>query len=740
MGSIIPHMKKQITGTVIDGRYKVTGYLRDGRMGNVYVGRRLEDQAMVAIKMLDPSLFEQEEAIRRFEREVRVQSRIQHPNSTSVFDAGRTDDGLPWLAMEYFDGELLSEVIEDEGKLEIEVAVRVAGQIAMALEVAHEIGIIHRDLSPENIMLLEPDSATPHVKVLDFGLAGVIDATADEDTSLTAVGIRVGTPFYMAPEYIEDFECDHRADLYALGIVLFESITGKPPFQGRPYRVMDMHVNQPAPLLSSIVPAAPEWLDRLVEALLAKKPADRPPTARAVVAAIEKGTGLTLQPTADDARQDLPSEQAEPEHTMIGMNVADPVLERFRAKLVNSVDRRTGNPPSARDCLVVERVSKYSLLAEYGVQAGTLVHIEELDEGLLDPTLIKKPTDTLTYVFHTGGERIRLQTRAALMGVNFARSVENIRTYYNPATDGHEPLFELWRQGAWDILERLALRVMSAGNSLGQGLFSRLMGTSKPKSSNDPATLFYGACLVETGRGDEGFPYVVDYKKNYANNWPETYLAIATAYAGLQRLQAGKRELGLQLLEDSYKLEPLKKVRRALEKTKGAAPDARQLYKRPFPRYRLDQPDGRPGAELEATTAAMDDSQILLIVLLGGFRGNPRYNAFMMRYLNYAAHLSDFIVGCHVATTVKDRTGDHRPDWFTGEDLAVAAQLPFMVLEDYRAFVQREAKPTRIPTVYAVNRDGIVLHEGAGTPADLWNAIGRAGQLRMHKLQGGRNG
>jgi serine/threonine protein kinase len=733
-------MSKQITGTVIDGRYKVTGYLRDGRMGNVYVGRRLEDQAMVAIKMLDPSLFEQEEAIRRFEREVRVQSRISHPNSTAVFDAGKTDDGLPWLAMEYFDGELLSEFIEDHERIPIDVAVRVAGQIAMALEAAHEIGIIHRDLSPENIMLLEPESDEPTVKVLDFGLAGVLDATADEDTSLTAVGIRVGTPFYMAPEYIEDFECDHRADLYALGIVLFEMITGKPPFVGRPYRVMDMHVNEPAPVLSTLVADTPPWLDKLLAGLLAKEPKDRPPTARAIVAAIEKGAGVSLQRDEDLSPQEAPSEQAEPEHTMIGRSVADPVLERLRAKLVVSVDRRTGDAPSPRDCLVVERVSRYSVFADYGMQPGTLVHIEELDEGLLDPTLIKKPNDTLTYVFHVNGERVRLKTKAALLGVNFARSVENIRTYYNPATDGDEPLFELWRQGAWEVLERLATRVMSAGNSLGQGLFSRIMGSSRPKPVNHPATLFYGACLVETGRGEEGFPYCLEYKKNHANNWPEVYLAIATAYAGLHRLQAGKRDLGLQLLEESYKLEPLKKVRRALEKTKGTAPDGRQLYKRPFPRYRLDQPDGRTGADLETTTAAMDDSQILLIVLLGGFRGNPRYNAFLMRFLNYAAYFSDFVVGCHVATTVKDRTSDHRPDWFTGEDLAVAANLPFVVLEDYRAFVQREAKPVRIPTVYAVNRDGIVLHEGLGTPADLWNALGRAGQLRMHKLQGGSHG
>ncbi|MCA9572922.1 MAG: hypothetical protein KC656_34030, partial [Myxococcales bacterium] len=139
--------------------------------------------------------------------------------------------------------------------------------------------------------------------------------------------------------------------------------------------------------------------------------------------------------------------------------------------------------------------------------------------------------------------------------------------------------------------------------------------------------------------------------------------------------------------------------------------------------------------KLSTTLATMDDSQVLLIALLGGFRGNELYNDFMMRFLNVGAHLNEFVVGLHVCTTVKDRTSDHRGEWFTGEDLVAQAGLPMLVLEDYRAFVQREAKPVRIPTIYAVNRDGIVLHEGLCTSADLWNALGRAGQLRMHKLQ-----
>jgi len=738
MGTIIAYMTQQITGTIIGDRYKITGYLRDGRMGNVYVARRIEDNAMFAVKMLDRSLFGEEEAMRRFEREIRIQSRIQHPNSMHVFETGKTADGLPWLVQEYVNGETLSDWIEENGKMSPEVAVDVAAQIALALEAAHDIGVVHRDLSPENIMLVESgtDSAL-RAKVLDFGLAGVADKSADEDTSLTAVGVRVGTPKYMAPEYIEDFECDHRADLYALGIVLYEMIVGDVPFDGRPYKVMDRHVNEVPAHLSTKIEGVEPWLDQLTAKLLEKQPDDRPASARAVVAAIENGLGVQIRPVQDNYVQQAMEEQAEPtEQTMIGPGgTHDPVLEKFRSSLVKTLDRRTGSAPPARDCLIVEQVSKYSIPFELGIKPGTLVQVEEQDEGLLDPTLVDKAYSEHTYVFHSEGERIRLKTTGALMGMTLARSVENIRTYYNPGSDGPESLLELWKQGAWEVLERLSTRALAGTTSaLTAGLFAKFMGGGKPKPRDHPATLFYGAALVETGRGDEGFPFIKDFKTHHAHNWPEVYIAVATAYMGLQRLRAKKRDLGVQLLEQSYLMEPLQKVRRALEKTTGNTPELRQLYKRKFPQYDLYQTNGYPGANLQTTLDQMDDSQILLIVLLGGFRGNTRYNQFMLRFMNYAVHMADFIVGVHVATTVKDRTGDHHPEWFTGEDMAAAAGLPFLVLEDYRAFLQREAKPTRIPTVYAVNRDGVVLHEGSGDATDIWNAIGRAGQLRMHKF------
>lgn len=724
-------MSKKITGLVLGERYKVTGYLREGRIGNLYVARRLDDNARFSIKLLDQTLFDNKEARRRFEREIRVQSKIQNPYLLKMHEAG-TQDGIPYLVMEFFDGDVLRDVLEERGSLTVPQVVRMAAQICQAMEAAHDIGIVHRDLSPDQILIGVGEdgadlSASMQLKVLDFGLAGVADVAADEDTSLTAVGVRVGSPDYMAPEYIEDFTCDHRADLYALGIVMYEALTGEPPFKGRPYRVMDMHVNQKPASLASFA-KVPPWLSDLVDHLLAKAPDDRPPSARAVLAALESGFGDSF--VTQSSEPDLVDSDTS-EVSMIGVDgERDPVLQRLKDSLVVQVDRRTGAHPDARNCLVAERVSKYSVAADYGIEPGTLVHVEELSEGLLDPQDLLQSHETLTYVFNAKDEQVRLVTRGAMIGMNLVRSVENVRTYYNPAIHPPECLVELWKQGAWDVLERLCQRALGSGG----GLLSRFIG-GKVKPTDHPATLLYGAALIEQGRGDEGYPYVIEFKQQYAMSWPEIYSAIALAYQGVQRLQQGKRELGIELLSEAYQLEPLAKIRRALEKTAGVAPDQRSLYKQRFPPYQLVQTNGYPAPSLDEALAQMDYSQIHLIVLMGGFRGNEVYNRFMTRYLNFARHFQGFVTGVHVCTTVKDRTSDHQIEWFAGEDMAIAAGLQVYILEDYRAFVQREAKPIRIPTVYAVNRDGMVLHEGICESSDFWNAIGRAGQLRMTHIQ-----
>ena len=250
-------MSDTITGTMVADRYRITGYLRSGRMGDIYVARRLEDGRRVSIKLLDQALFYNPEAVKRFARESKIARTIEHPASMKVLDVGRDEVG-PYMVMEYVEGDFLSDIISEKGALEPIRAARITGRIALALEAAHGAGVIHRDLASANVLVAAQGDQSDIVKVTDFGLSQLTGlGGGDDEEELTAVGVRIGTPSYMAPEYIEDFELDHRADIYGLGVMLYEMLTGQLPFDGRPYAVMEQHVHAARPQPSAKVEASP---------------------------------------------------------------------------------------------------------------------------------------------------------------------------------------------------------------------------------------------------------------------------------------------------------------------------------------------------------------------------------------------------------------------------------------------------------------------------------------------------
>jgi serine/threonine protein kinase len=304
-------MSDNITGSVIAERYRVTGFLRSGRMGDIYVARRVEDDRKVAVKVLDPGLFDNDEAVKRFEREAKVTRTIDHPCSTRVLDYGRAEQG-PYLVMEYVEGELLSDVIDEHGALAPERAARIAAQIALALQAAHAKGVIHRDLAPSNVLIAQQEGRKDLVKVTDFGLALLTHEDDEaESTNLTAVGVRIGTPTYMAPEYIEEYELDARADIYGLGVMLFEMLTGKLPFSASDAATFFVkHLKEPPPSLRGVDPSLPVALDRLCLELMAKSPAERPVDAHRVygdLMAVAEPLGIHLpkepQAPAPSSRQ-----------------------------------------------------------------------------------------------------------------------------------------------------------------------------------------------------------------------------------------------------------------------------------------------------------------------------------------------------------------------------------------------------------------------------------------------------
>jgi serine/threonine protein kinase len=277
-------VEEEMVGGVLEGRYQLTAHLEKGAFADFWEARRLDDGRSVMVKILKPELFGAPEAMARFERETRLLDSFKHPNLLEVVEMGRTPTGVPYLITELRRGRLLSD---DVSNLALGVAkvCHVSSQVASVLSAAHGRGIVHRGLNPDAIMLCQEGDDADHVKVLDFGLAHLDETTGEE--GITQVGQRLGAYEYMAPEYIEDFDLDARTDLYVLGVMMFEMLTGQPPFVGRPITVLDKHVNEDpwAPSEMSEHPV-PEWLDRLVLALLAKEPEDRPQDGAVVVRAI----------------------------------------------------------------------------------------------------------------------------------------------------------------------------------------------------------------------------------------------------------------------------------------------------------------------------------------------------------------------------------------------------------------------------------------------------------------------
>jgi serine/threonine-protein kinase len=272
-----------LLGCVLSERYRVESLLGEGTMCHVYRGEHLVLRNKVAIKVLDPSASGNEEAVRRFEREALAAANLTHPGIARAVDFGRAPDGRLFIVLEYVDGRPLDRVIAEEAPLEPWRAAHVASQMLSALAHAHEKGIVHRDLKPGNVALVDAD----RVKILDFGVAKVVSSELLGATDLTQEGLVYGTPGYLSPEQALGRPVDARADLYSVGIVLYEMLVGRPPFvAAEEVRLLIMHVEQPPPPPSSLLPV-PAGLEEVVLKLLAKSPADRYPDAQAAIEALE---------------------------------------------------------------------------------------------------------------------------------------------------------------------------------------------------------------------------------------------------------------------------------------------------------------------------------------------------------------------------------------------------------------------------------------------------------------------
>ncbi len=268
-------------GSTIAG-YEVEAVVGSGGIGILYRARQLRLDRPVALKLVDAEVARQPVVRERLRREARTVAALDHPNIVPLYEAGE-EEGTLFIATRWVDGTELGAVIRRDGPLEPRRAARIAAQIASALEVAHEQGLLHRDVKPSNMILTSED----HVYLTDFGLT----KRADSASGFTAAGQMLGTIDYVAPEQIEGGEADPRGDVYGLACVLFETLVGTAPFAGESGGMAKMwaHLNAEPPSAREQRPEVPEALDDAIRAALAKKPDDRPSAAAfgpAVLAAV----------------------------------------------------------------------------------------------------------------------------------------------------------------------------------------------------------------------------------------------------------------------------------------------------------------------------------------------------------------------------------------------------------------------------------------------------------------------
>jgi len=286
-------------GRTLKGQYRLESLLGQGAMGVVFRGTQLGLGKTVAVKMIRADILVTKDSHDRFQREAQVLSKLLHPGIAQVLDFG-IEDGTPFLVMEFVDGKELTEVMALEGPMPPTRAIAIVRQLAAALEEAHRNGVVHRDIKPPNIRLQRYSPTGPiYLKVLDFGIAKQLgDETG---TALTQTGAVIGTPAYMAPEQAGGSKIDARADQYAVGIVLYELLTGTVPFKSETVTgVLVSHLTKPPPPLPREVP---EPLQRIVMKLLEKEPAQRYPDVAALERALAdcEGSCRDVRPLAKGA-------------------------------------------------------------------------------------------------------------------------------------------------------------------------------------------------------------------------------------------------------------------------------------------------------------------------------------------------------------------------------------------------------------------------------------------------------
>jgi serine/threonine protein kinase len=306
-----------MVGRVFLGRYQVINLLGEGGMGKVFLARQLDLDRQVVVKVMHDHIAADPKFRDRFKRETLLMAKFHHPYAVTLFDASLDDPQGPCIVMEHIRGVPLEELLQNnKGRMNPARIGRMLGQLCEVLQAAHHQGIIHRDLKPANLMVVDADTPYEKIKVMDFGLAKLVDPPDFNRISVTGMDFAVGTPAYICPEQVRGEVMDHRGDLYGVGVILYELLTGRTPFEG--HSSMDVLLAQATeepPTFAEVgVDYVPASIEKVVRRCLAKDPADRPASARdlaelyqAALEADEAGEAPVVTAAEPDTLPEMPS-------------------------------------------------------------------------------------------------------------------------------------------------------------------------------------------------------------------------------------------------------------------------------------------------------------------------------------------------------------------------------------------------------------------------------------------------
>ncbi len=360
-------------GRVINERFRITGVIARGGMGKVYLAEQAPLGRACALKVLSPDFArgQDPEFHKRFFLEASLTSKLTHPNTVTIFDYGRTDDDIYFMAMEHLEGHTLHRAIREAGHFPEERVTHIALQICRALREAHALGVIHRDLKPANIFLVDHGDAADFVKVLDFGLVKKVSGTNVGD-ELTKTGLFMGSPKYMAPEQISGEKVDVRTDVYALGIIMYEMMTGKVPFDSTTsVNILMAQVKEAAASLREMNPsvqASPE-MEETIARCMCKSPGDRFPSMDEVLAALKRINANALGASTTG------------EHRALSLNASGPQASPLAAGSIRPrvrAERRRSSAPHERASSGSVRGSRWSVARPDGAPSTSLAHLAVL--------------------------------------------------------------------------------------------------------------------------------------------------------------------------------------------------------------------------------------------------------------------------------------------------------------------------------------------------------------------------